>query len=116
MACAHAAARGITALDHTIPMPRWVCTLDASADARHRADEFVNRTALNPCRDAWALACIEPNGDVRIGAFHGPIAGNLIEREMLEVWNSESARAARRHARLERRCSGGEVTCLVRHA
>jgi MoaA/NifB/PqqE/SkfB family radical SAM enzyme len=115
-ASAHAAARGITALDHTVPMPRWVCTLGSCTDehARHLADEYINRTALNPCRDAWDLACIEPNGDVRIGAFHGVVVGNLVQAEMLDVWNSESARAARGHARLERRCAGGEVTCLAR--
>ena len=95
-ACAHAAARGILALDHTVPMPRWVCTLDSSAEerARHRADEFINRTVQNPCRDAWELACIEPNGDVMVGAFHGVLAGNLAENEMLEVWNSEAAGAS----------------------
>jgi MoaA/NifB/PqqE/SkfB family radical SAM enzyme len=89
-ACARAGERGIVAVDHTTPMPRWVCALDeCRGDAeRHRADEFANRTALNPCRDAWELACIEPNGDVRVAAFHGALAGNLAERDLLEVWNS----------------------------
>jgi cyclomaltodextrinase len=117
-ACAHATARGITAVDHTTPMPRWVCTLDACAEsnARHRADEYVNRAALNSCRDPWELACVEPNGDVRIGAFHGAVAGNLAEESMLEVWNSEAARNERQRSRVARRCWGNEVTCLLPQA
>jgi MoaA/NifB/PqqE/SkfB family radical SAM enzyme len=113
-ACARAAERGITAVDHTTPMPRWVCALDESAvdTERHRADEFANRTALNSCRDAWELACIEPNGDVRIGAFHGVLAGNLAEHDMLEVWNSDAAQKERQRSRLARKCWGGEVVCL----
>lgn len=95
-------------------MPSWVCMLDASNEsrARHRADEFINRTVQNPCRDAWELACIEPNRDVKIGTFHGVFAGNLAARDMLEVWNSEPARLERKRARLARRCCGGEVVCL----
>jgi glycosidase/MoaA/NifB/PqqE/SkfB family radical SAM enzyme len=113
-ACARAVERGIVAVDHTTPMPRWVCALDeCRGDAeRHRADEFANRTALNPCRDAWELACIEPNGDVRVAAFHGALAGNLAERDLLEVWNSDTAREERQRARLSRKCWGGEVVCL----
>jgi MoaA/NifB/PqqE/SkfB family radical SAM enzyme len=96
-------------------MPRWVCTLHecAASRERHRADEFANRAVLNPCRDAWELACIEPNGDVMMGAFHGVWAGNLAERDMLDVWNSEAARGERQRARLTRKCWGGEVICLA---
>jgi MoaA/NifB/PqqE/SkfB family radical SAM enzyme len=112
-ACRRATERGIIALDHTTPMPSWVCALDERTESRerHHADEFINRTTLNPCRDAWELACIEPNGDVMIGAFHGTRAGNLAECDMLELWNSQAAREERRRARLARRCLGGEVIC-----
>jgi MoaA/NifB/PqqE/SkfB family radical SAM enzyme len=111
-ACARAVERGMTAVDHTTPMPRWVCALDGGEAVRHFADEFANRAALNPCRDAWDLACIEPNGDVRMGAFHGLLAGNLAEQDILEIWNSEAALKERQRSRLARKCWGGEVVCL----
>jgi cyclomaltodextrinase len=111
-ACERAQECGVLAVDHTWPMPRWVCALDESSGARHRADEFINRTDLNPCRDPWELACIEPNGDVLMGAFHGVCVGNLGERDLLDVWNSEAAATERARGRLARRCAGGEVVCL----
>ena len=112
-ACREGESLGLTMVDHTREMPRWICEMGASGEReRHRADEFANRAALNPCRDAWDLACIEPNGDVHIGRFGGTLAGNVTERPFLEVWNSAPARAERVRAGLARRCVGGDIVCL----
>jgi MoaA/NifB/PqqE/SkfB family radical SAM enzyme len=97
-------------------MPRWLCALDDASAARHRGDEFINRTSLHPCRDPWELACIEPNGDVMIGAFHGVCVGNLAERDLLDIWNSQEAAKERQRSRIARLCAGGEVVCLSRRS
>src|SRR5439155_4615219 len=68
-AAARGRSRGLVVVDHTSPPQVWRCRIDDDDGMRTflGADEFVNRSEIHPCRVAWETACIEPNGDVRIG-------------------------------------------------
>jgi MoaA/NifB/PqqE/SkfB family radical SAM enzyme len=106
---------GMVAVDHTRPMPAWRCRLDRDGQGRLTADEFANRSEIHPCRSLWDLACVEPNGDVRLGEFFGPILGNVTERSLADLWRGPVAEAARQRAISERLCGRGPVTCSRAH-
>ena len=106
--------RGVRVVDHTIEREVWRCRLDDDAREFLAADEHANRCEIHPCRTAWETVCIEPNGDVRLGDFFGPIAGNVTSVPLAELWNGEAAVQARERARLTRLCGpAGPVTCLA---
>ena len=107
-------ARGLVVVDHTVDRPVWRCRLDADAEgaAFLEADGFANRTLIHPCRGAWEIACVEANGDVRLGHFFGPVLGNLAEAPLASLWNNDVARAARRAEMAQRPCREGPVSCL----
>jgi MoaA/NifB/PqqE/SkfB family radical SAM enzyme len=113
-AIARAREHGLVAVDHTIDRDVWRCRLDDETRAFLAADEHANRGEIHPCRTAWETACIEPNGDVRVVDFFGPIVGNVTTTAMRELWNAPEARAARERAKLSRLCgSSGPVTCVT---
>jgi cyclomaltodextrinase / maltogenic alpha-amylase / neopullulanase len=104
--------RGLVMIDHTREIPIWRCALDARARAFLEADEFANSCILHPCRMPWETACVEPNGDVRLGDFFGPILGNVTVRPLAELWNARDAQEKRRAAARARICGSGPVTCV----
>lgn len=101
----------IPVLDHTIDPP-FECQLD-SEDARTRSelDDFANHVAINACRLPFEQLCIEPNGDVRPVDFHQPIAGNVLDSSLLEIWNSPRLILERNRRRLTRPCRTAQPTC-----
>jgi glycosidase/MoaA/NifB/PqqE/SkfB family radical SAM enzyme len=112
-----AKALGLVLVDHTVERVIWRCTLNENPDAAAfvAADEYANRSEIHPCRAPWEVACIEPNGDVRLGHFFGPILGNVSTGSLDDVWNSPVARDARAASHAARLCGlSGPVACLRR--
>lgn len=99
-------ARGLVMVDHTAPPDVWRCRLDDAPAAREflAADEFANRSRIDPCRAPWEHACIDPNGDVRIADFWGPVIGNLAAEDLASVWSGPLARTERLRALATRPC------------
>lgn len=116
-AVARAVARGrelgLVVVDHTIDRPVWRCRLDQEPETRAVvvADEYANRCDIHPCRSAWESVFIEPNGDVRVQDFFGPIVGNVTQTPLATLWNEDAARELRDRSRLARLCGAGPVTC-----
>ncbi len=109
----HGRGRGLVMVEHVFPSPVWRCQLDEHPGAREflEADEFANRSRIDPCRAPWELACIAPNGDVRMADFWGPVLGNVVESSLQAVWSGEAARAERERAMLARPCGMRRPTC-----
>jgi glycosidase/MoaA/NifB/PqqE/SkfB family radical SAM enzyme len=107
-AASRARELGVVLVDHVDPPRVWRCRLpeEPLAAAFLAADEHANRSTIHPCRAPWETACVEPNGDVRLGDFHGPILGNLMEASLASLWNEPGARATRRRGVTERLCAG----------
>jgi len=104
---------GLVMVDHTIDRAVWRCRLDDDTRAFLAADEHANRGEIHPCRTPWETICVEPNGDVRVTDFFGPIVGNVTTTPMQELWNAPAAIEARERAKLSRLCGpGGPVTCV----
>jgi MoaA/NifB/PqqE/SkfB family radical SAM enzyme len=74
------------------------------------SDDFSNRLEINPCRTLWEVVCIEPNGDVKPDNFHQKPVGNVLESDLLTLWNHGSFLSRRRLAIFDRRC-GSETSC-----
>ncbi len=108
-----ARSHGLVAVEHDAPPPVWRCKLDENAGARAflEADEFANRSRIDPCRAPWELACIDPNGDVRMVDFWGPVLGNLVEDTLVAVWSSPTAAVQRQRHKLERPCGISAPRC-----
>lgn len=102
---------GLVAVDHTVDRELWRCGLDEAALRFVEADEFANRSKIHPCRAPWDRACIEPNGDVRLGDVHGSIVGNLSNEDLSEIWSGAVARAERHRIRSSWKCAPGPMTC-----
>lgn len=100
---------GLVAVDHTVNRAVWRCRLDEEALRFVEADEFANRSEIHPCRAPWDRACIEPNGDVRLGDVHGSIVGNL---SLSEIWTGSVARTERQRIRSSWKCAPGPMTCM----
>lgn len=113
-ACIRGNDRGVVIVDHTVERPIWRCQLDQDEMGKTflEADGFANGTMIHPCRSAWEIACIEANGDVRLGHFYGPALGNVAEKPLRVLWNVVMAQEAREQAMAARPCKKGPVTCL----
>jgi MoaA/NifB/PqqE/SkfB family radical SAM enzyme len=100
-------------VDHTVDRPIWRCRLEEDSPGKTflEADGFANRTFIHPCRGPWEIACIEANGDVRMGHFFGPMLGNVAEASLSSLWNGLVATEERARAMGERLCKNGPVTC-----
>lgn len=106
--------RGLVMVDHTVERAVWRCRLDAETSAFLSADEHANRGEIHPCRTPWETVCVEPNGDIRVNDFFGPIVGNVTSAPLATLWNSASAVEARERMKLSRLCGpSGPVTCLA---
>lgn len=106
---------GLVAVDHTAPPRVWRCKLEESPEMETflTGDQYANRSEIHPCRSPWEIACVEPNGDVHIESFHGPVLGNVMAEPLAVLWNGPVARSERIRSRNERLCEGGPVTCLA---
>lgn len=113
-AMARGTERGIVMVNHTVDRPIWRCQFEQDETGKIflEADGFANRTMIHPCRSAWEIACIEANGDVRLGHFFGPVLGNVSEKPLAILWNGSVAQEAREHAMAARPCKKGPVTCI----
>lgn len=106
--------RGLVVVDHTIDRAIWRCRLDDDARTFLEADEHANRGEIHPCRTPWETVCVEPNGDVRVLDFFGPIVGNVTKAPLAALWNEGAAVESRERAKLSRLCGpSGPVTCVV---
>jgi MoaA/NifB/PqqE/SkfB family radical SAM enzyme len=111
-ATAQGRALGVVMVDHTRERAIWRCRLDDDTRAFLEADEHANRCVIHPCRTPWETVCVEPNGDVRVLDFFGPILGNVLRAPLAELWNHAAARAARERSRAARVCGAGPVVCV----
>ncbi len=111
-ACARAESLGLVAVDHTAPPPVWRCQLDPRSAKFLAADEFANRSTIHPCRAAWEHACIEPDGEVKLGDFFGPSLGNLADSPLEVLWSGPEAARARERAPASRLCGRGPLVCV----
>jgi MoaA/NifB/PqqE/SkfB family radical SAM enzyme len=112
-AIARGRAAGLVMVDHTVDRTLWRCRLDAATQAFLEADEHANRCMIHPCRTPWETVCIEPNGDVRVRDFFGPILGNLTRSPLETLWNADVAQRLRGDAVATRLCGpAGPVVCL----
>ena len=108
---------GVPVLDHTRPLTVWKCQLDADPRmaARSRLDDVVNRAELNPCRAAWEVVCVEPNGDLKPLSFHHDVGGNVLDVDnggLAHAWRTSPAFvSARTRTRTTRLCGAGPTTC-----
>jgi MoaA/NifB/PqqE/SkfB family radical SAM enzyme len=109
-----AARLGVPLLDHTTQREVYKCRLDDPATARFsELDDFANRMEINPCRLPLEVVCVEPNGDVKPVSFHHQSGGNLLEQDLLEIWNSGPFQEARRRVLARRLCGAGPVICAA---
>ncbi|MEA2746042.1 MAG: cyclomaltodextrinase / maltogenic alpha-amylase / neopullulanase [Myxococcales bacterium] len=116
-AVARGGRHGLVMVDHTVDRAIWRCRLDDDTRAFLAADEHANRSEIHPCRTAWETVCVEPNGDLRVTDFFGPIVGNVTRATLGELWNAPAAFEARERSKSGRLCGpSGPVTCLARLA
>ncbi len=112
-ALARGRAQGLVMVDHTQSLAVWRCRLDDETRAFLEADETANRCAIHPCRTPWESVHVEPNGDVRIRDFFGPILGNVTQFPLADLWNAPAAEQLRRDAGFARLCGpSGPVDCI----
>ena len=91
---------GIVLVDHLHPPSGCPCqeqSLPGLSEFR-ATDDFANRAVFRPCRAAWEVACVDPDGSVHAGDYGEPVLGNLGEQSFLELWNGPRAEAVRRDA------------------
>jgi MoaA/NifB/PqqE/SkfB family radical SAM enzyme len=100
-------------VDHTRQVVPYACLVknDAWLGEHLRGDEFANRSEIDPCRAQWEQACIDPNGDVRIGDFYNLVIGNVMEKSLEEIWGGMEARAQRERWIEGRPCGTGGAAC-----
>ena len=93
------APAGIVVIDHLAPPGGCPC---AAADPAYgefrRSDDFANRAQFLPCRAAWELLCVDPDGTVHPIDYGRPPLGNLLETPLFDLWNSAPAQRLRREA------------------
>jgi len=90
---------GIVVIDHLAPPSGCPCSAADPAYAEFRSsDDFANRARFLPCRAAWELLCVDPDGTVHPIDYAHPPLGNLLQTPLLQLWNSEPAQRLRRAA------------------
>lgn len=94
-------------VNHTRAHDVWKCVpaiMDAPSARFSAADDFANRLDINPCRSPWEVVCVEPDGDLKPQDFHQPAVGNLLQHDLISLWNAPGFVGRRRHALARRRC------------
>ena len=89
------AGSDLVLVDHLAPPAGCVCSGDAAALAFRAADDFANRFDYRPCRATWEQAAIDPDGNLHLVDYAGPILGNLLDTPILDLWNTPAATSAR---------------------
>lgn len=103
---------GVVVIDH-LAAPSG-CPCSAAADPAYAefrtSDDFANRACFLPCRAAWDILCVDPDGTVHPVDYAHPPLGSLLQTPLWELWTSEPAQRLRRAAldRLQRKLSPGE--------
>ena len=92
--------------------PRCRMSHEPQLAERCLADDFANRTLVDPCFDPYQTIFVEPDGTVKPGSFSHRGAGNLLERSLGELWNGLEFQGWRRISRGKRICSSRPV-CLA---
>lgn len=90
----------VVLVDHMSPPAG--CRCDSADDpvlrAFRDADDYANRARFAPCRAAWSVACVDPDGTVRAIDYARTPLGNLREHSLAELWNGPVAQRARADA------------------
>jgi glycosidase/MoaA/NifB/PqqE/SkfB family radical SAM enzyme len=91
---------GVIWVDHLQPPCGCPCQAAAVPGlSEFRAtDDFANRAVFRPCRAAWEVACVDPDGTVHAGDYGASPLGSLAEQPFVELWNGREAKAQRRDA------------------
>lgn len=91
---------GVILVDHLAPPSGCPCqaTLGDALSEFRVTDDFANRTVFRPCRAAWDVACIDPDGTVHVGDYASKPLGTLASTSLWELWNGAPAQALRRDA------------------
>ena len=112
-AVALAQSVGLPLLEHVFEKRVFKCMLasGSSLERFSRLDDFANRMEINACQMPYQVVCVEPDGDVRPVSFHHPVAGNLLQTDLVTLWNGPVFAAERARVRDERVCQAGAVTC-----
>jgi MoaA/NifB/PqqE/SkfB family radical SAM enzyme len=103
---------GLSVVDHTDPSPVFPCTATEAQSELLRDDAFANRFEdFHPCRAAWEIACVEPDGHVRLGDFFGPVLGRVGPGSIADLWSSPAAQEHRERVVSTRPCGRGPGAC-----
>lgn len=91
---------GVILVDHLAPPSGCPCqaTLGDALSEFRATDDFANRTCFRPCRAAWDIACVDPDGAVHVGDYASKPIGSLFTTSFVDLWNSPKAQAHRRDA------------------
>ncbi len=90
---------GIVVIDHLAPPPGCPCSAADPAYAEFRgSDDFANRARFLPCRAAWEVLCVDPDGTVHPVDYAHPPLGNLLQTPLVELWHGAPAQSLRRAA------------------
>ncbi len=91
---------GVILVDHLSPPIGCRCqekSVPGLSEFR-ATDDFANRAVFRPCRAAWEVACVDPDGTVHAGDYGATALGSLAEQSFVELWNGAHAEAVRRDA------------------
>ncbi|MBL8633572.1 MAG: radical SAM protein [Myxococcales bacterium] len=91
---------GVVLIEHLHPPSGCPCQENTNPGlSEFRAtDDFANRAQFRPCRMAWEVACVDPDGVVHAGDYAEPALGSLAVQSFVELWNGPRAVAQRRDA------------------
>jgi MoaA/NifB/PqqE/SkfB family radical SAM enzyme len=90
---------GIVVIDHLAPPAGCPCASTDPGYAEFRSsDDFANRARFLPCRAAWEILCVDPDGTVHPVDYSQPALGSLLHTSLHTLWNGDTAQRLRREA------------------
>ncbi len=90
---------GVIVIDHLAPPAGCPCAAADPAYAEFRSsDDFANRARFLPCRAAWEVLCVDPDGTVHPVDYFQPALGSLLHTPLMALWNSDAAQRLRQQA------------------
>jgi MoaA/NifB/PqqE/SkfB family radical SAM enzyme len=90
--------------------PRCLIRTDPSLAEACLADDYANRSSIDPCQDPYQTIFVDPDGTVKPGSFSHRGAGNLLESPLSELWNNSEFQGWRRIAGRKRICAS-RINC-----
>lgn len=104
---------GIHYVNHTHPIQVWKCLLERNHKLSHfsLSDDYANCTVINPCKWPYQTVYIDVNGDVKPYDFHSKSAGNVLNTDLMEIWNRPEFRAWRAEIIKQRPCVSSIPRC-----